>query len=104
MKDVVRISLPLILSIVFVIWVLRHRFSVLELIVVVVFCATWCVAAWMNSRILSEVFQSFWWGAVFLYSLKGDKSSGFFPMFYGAMFIFSIYILYQAFEERRRGT
>jgi hypothetical protein len=103
MKDVVRISLPLILSIVFVIRALRHRFSVLELIVVVVFCATWCVAAWMNSRILSEVFQSFWWGAAFLYSLKADKSSGFF-LFYGGMFIFSIYLLYQAFEERRRGT
>jgi hypothetical protein len=104
MKDVVRRSIPLILSIVFMIWALRHHFSVLEFFVVLAIGSTWCVAAWIKSRILSEVFQSFWWGAVFLFSLRGDKSSGFFPMFYGAMFIFSVYILYQAFEERRRGT
>jgi hypothetical protein len=79
----------------------RHRpISILGVSVFLAFCLSSSLAAWMRSEILSDVFQIFWWGATLVFSLKDDKSGGFYPVICGVMLISSIYILRQTFHER----
>jgi hypothetical protein len=101
-KDWFRWLLPALVAVIGAIYLVRHRpFSFLESFGFAALCLAAGVTAWAKSRIVSEIFQCLTWGVVFLLSLRNDSSGGFFPAMWGVMFVFSLFTLRQAFQERR---
>ena len=93
--------LPLLFCIVGAISLFLNRHSILSALLILAIGASWSLASWKKSAILSEIVQCLVWGVLAIFSWQTGGSSSFDTLMFSGMLFLSLYVLRLAFLERK---